>query len=99
MGDFNAAPDSRPIETIAGRLEDAFAGRDDADAPTFPTPYVARGKDGRHTVSVPDRRIDYVFHTSDVSTTDVDVVESLASDHSLVVADLAVSPRGSSRGV
>lgn len=94
VGDFNARPESRPVSTLTSRYEDVLGARGLDDAATFPTPYVdADG--GRDYVDdsveafVPNRRIDYVFCTSGVDHRSADVVHSLASDHSPVVADLS----------
>lgn len=91
VGDFNATPGSPPIEALTERFDDAFEEAGAGNVPTFPSPYVEPGDDpSSYAVSVPDRRIDYVFPAPGVHVTGVDVVESLASDHSLVVADLRV---------
>lgn len=91
VGDFNATPGSSPLELLTGRFDDAFERADRAGTPTFPTPYVEPNDgSGQYSVSVPDRRIDYVLSTPEISVGEVDVIESLASDHSLVFARLSI---------
>ncbi|CAN5864062.1 hypothetical protein BH23ACT4_BH23ACT4_12810 [soil metagenome] len=77
MGDFNARPDWTQIGMItsAGWVDSwAEAGSGDG--------FTSNSADPRY-------RIDYVFHTSDMATTDVGVIQSTASDHFPVVADLS----------
>jgi endonuclease/exonuclease/phosphatase family metal-dependent hydrolase len=96
VGDFNDPPGSPPIATVTDQMTDALERAGCGDHPTFPSPYVEPGPvdlGGRQTdyeVSVPWDRIDYVFTSSDLGVRDADVVESLASDHSVVVADLTI---------
>lgn len=78
MGDFNARPDWEQIEMItsAGWVDTwAEAGSGDG--------FTSNAADPRY-------RIDYIFHTSDITATDVGVIQSTASDHFAVVADLSL---------
>ncbi len=79
VGDFNARPGWAQIEGLlaAGWL-DAWAGAGVGQGLTSPA-------------DDPQHRIDYIFHTPDLETIDVGVIQSLASDHLAVVAD--ISPR------
>lgn len=93
VGDLNAEPGSPPYERLTSSFTDGVAAAD-AAAPTFPSPYVEPdgGKaPGSHTAYVPDRRIDHVLHRPGIESRDARLVHSLASDHSPVVSDLAVS--------
>lgn len=76
VGDMNARPGWRQIDELleAGWVDSwAVAGTGDG--------FTANAADPRY-------RIDYVFHTPDLNTERVEVVESQASDHFAVVADL-----------
>lgn len=77
MGDFNARPKWAQIAMITS------AGWVDT--------WVEAGSgDGFTSNSVDPRyRIDYIFHTSDITADDVGVIQSTASDHFAVVADLS----------
>ncbi len=73
LGDLNAEPDSVPIRTLTN------AGFVDA-SPNGPLTYPA---------VEPEERIDYIFVTPDLSVTEAETRESLASDHFPVWASLA----------
>lgn len=76
VGDLNARPGWRQVEELldAGWV-DAWAEAGSGDGFTS-------------NAAQPEHRIDYVFHTPDLTTVAVEVVESQASDHFAVVADL-----------
>lgn len=78
MGDFNARPEWAQISLIedAGWL-DAW---DEAGT----------GEGLTSSAADPRYRIDYIFHTADVMAVDAGVIQSLASDHFAVVADLLI---------
>jgi endonuclease/exonuclease/phosphatase family metal-dependent hydrolase len=77
VGDLNARPDWRQVEELLA------AGWVDAWSEAGSEPgYTSNAADPRH-------RIDYVLHTSDLTTVDVEVIQSQASDHFAVAADLA----------
>lgn len=89
VGELNASPESDPLDTMTESFEDALAWSDAGTEPTFPSPYVERAeKDNRLSVSAPRARLDYVLHSRDMVGFDGWIVESLASDHSMVVSDL-----------
>jgi endonuclease/exonuclease/phosphatase family metal-dependent hydrolase len=76
VGDLNARPGWRQVDELldAGWVDTwAEAGSGDG--------FTANAAD-------PQYRIDYVLHTPDLSIAGVDVIESQASDHFAVVADL-----------
>jgi endonuclease/exonuclease/phosphatase family metal-dependent hydrolase len=77
VGDLNARPGWRQVEELleAGWV-DAWASAGEGDG------FTANAADPRY-------RIDYVFHTPDLTTERVEVIESQASDHFAVVADLS----------
>ena len=77
MGDFNARPDWAQIEMVevAGWVDSwAEAGTGDG--------FTSNSADPMH-------RIDYIFHTPDMTAVDAGVILSTASDHFPVVADLS----------
>ncbi len=77
MGDFNARPDWAQIAMItsAGWVDTwTEAGSGDG--------FTSNAADPRY-------RIDYIFHTGDMTASDVGVIQSTASDHFAVVADLS----------
>jgi endonuclease/exonuclease/phosphatase family metal-dependent hydrolase len=76
VGDFNARPEWRQVEelTSAGWV-DSWGEAGSGDGLT------SSSDDPRY-------RIDYVFHTPDLVTADVGLIQSLASDHLPVVADI-----------
>lgn len=92
VGDFNARPNSNPIQVITEKMVDVFdvCATDDA---TFPTPYVDTDESDKYTkdfnaVYTPNRRIDYVFVSSDIEPLACEVIHSVASDHSAILVDL-----------
>lgn len=90
-GDFNDTPGSDPIRRLTDAFQTGFDAQETAPQPTFPTPYVEPAADsGRYEVSVPERRIDYVFHSDDIDSNGETVQQSLGSDHSLVVSRLTI---------
>lgn len=77
VGDMNARPDWRQIQEVLD------AGWVDSWAEAGSGPgYTSNAADPRY-------RIDYIFHTPDLEATGVQVIQSQASDHFAVVADLA----------
>lgn len=77
VGDMNARPEWGQIaDLLAAGWVDAWAEAGDGPG------YTANAAN-------PEYRIDYVFHTPDLTTVSVTRVESQASDHFAVVADLA----------
>ncbi|MFP4073407.1 MAG: endonuclease/exonuclease/phosphatase family protein [Actinomycetota bacterium] len=78
VGDLNARPGWRQVEELldAGWVDSwAEAGSGDG--------FTSNAADPQH-------RIDYVFHTRDMTAAGVEVIASQASDHFAVVADIAV---------
>ncbi|WP_254547100.1 endonuclease/exonuclease/phosphatase family protein [Halomarina pelagica] len=81
-GDFNATPGSRPIGAVTDEYVDAFAVVGNGDSYTYP---------GVYTDAAPEKRIDYVFVSDDVSVDDAGIAEeTLVSDHLPTVADLRI---------
>ncbi|MFC5649973.1 endonuclease/exonuclease/phosphatase family protein [Paenibacillus solisilvae] len=88
VGDFNAKPGSAEILKITAQYKDVFAELGQNDTFTIPSSYV---DPITGAVSKPDSRIDYVFTTDDVQFRAADVIDSIASDHIAVTADLLVT--------
>ena len=76
-GDLNARPDALEIDPLFVMLRDAWDTRQEEGDPGYTFP-----------ADAPDRRIDYILHSPDFEVVDVFVVDSQASDHMAVVADL-----------
>ncbi len=74
VGDLNARPDAPELQPLLARLHDAWRGRPDPGF-TFPA-------------DAPDRRIDYILHSAHFEVTAADVLDTTASDHRPVVAEL-----------
>lgn len=79
-GDFNETDSSPAVAGLAAsaNLQD-LAGSLGADAPTFPA-------------DAPTSRIDFIFATPRIRCTCAAVIESLASDHLPVLADIDILP-------
>jgi endonuclease/exonuclease/phosphatase family metal-dependent hydrolase len=77
VGDFNAPPDAPELTPLWTELVDGWEVTGDGAGLTYPT-------------VDPVKRIDYVTHSHNVETLDTDVVQTNASDHLPVVADLVV---------
>ncbi|HEY5889799.1 MAG TPA: endonuclease/exonuclease/phosphatase family protein [Acidimicrobiia bacterium] len=77
MGDFNARPDWDQIAQI-----ESAGWIDSWDEAGMGDGFTSGAAD-------PMYRIDYIFHTSDVTTIDVGMIQSTASDHFPVVADFS----------
>jgi endonuclease/exonuclease/phosphatase family metal-dependent hydrolase len=75
VGDFNAEPAAPELAPLWTRLADAWPAGE--PGPTYPA-------------DVPAKRIDYVTMSPGVHARGVRVIETLASDHRPVVADLSV---------
>jgi endonuclease/exonuclease/phosphatase family metal-dependent hydrolase len=76
VGDFNARPGWRQIEElVAAGWVDAWAEAGEGDG------FTSNARDPRF-------RIDYVFHTPDLAALDAGVIQSRASDHFAVAADI-----------
>lgn len=78
LGDLNARPDAAELGPLWAVLDDAWAvAHPSEQGLTYPT-------------TLPDRRIDYVTVNSRVHVREVTVIQTQASDHLPVVAELAV---------
>ncbi len=75
LGDFNAGPDAPELAPLWTRLSDAWTSAE--PGPTYPA-------------DVPAKRIDFVTVSAGVRARGATVLDTLASDHRPVVADLAV---------
>lgn len=81
VGDFNAEPHAAELAPLWTRLVDSWRVTGSGDGHTFPA--------GR-----PIKRIDYITHSPLIQTRQVEVLDTPASDHLPVIADLVVR-RGS----
>jgi len=80
FGDLNAPPDAPELAPLFSRLRDAWHGRSDAG---FTYPALA-----------PTKRIDYVLTSAGIRVIAASVLDTRASDHRPVIADLVLR-RGS----
>lgn len=78
LGDLNAEPNSPEVDTLTAEFQDVLAGSG-LEGMTFPS-------------DNPDTRIDYVLVRSVAGVKSARVVDSLASDHRPVLAEVQVSP-------
>lgn len=78
VGDLNATPDSTEMQQLMTGFTDVFA---------------ALGQDRDYTMPVgnPDRRIDYILARGEVEPLLARVVQTAASDHLPVIADVSVA--------
>lgn len=76
VGDLNAPPDAPELAPLWEALNDAWANE--------------RGAGHTYPASDPVKRIDYVLASPDIAVKDARVLDTLASDHLPVVADLAL---------
>jgi len=76
VGDFNAPPEAPELAPLWGPLVDSWTG--------------GPGTGLTYPAAAPVKRIDYVTHSPNVETVSAEVVQTLASDHLPVVADLRV---------
>jgi endonuclease/exonuclease/phosphatase family metal-dependent hydrolase len=77
VGDLNARPDAPEMQPLYTRFEDAWVEGGEGPGYTYPA-------------EAPDRRIDYVLVSPDVSVREAHVPRTLASDHLPVVAEVEV---------
>src|SRR5690625_1439848 len=79
-GDLNARPGADELQPLFSRLSDVWAVNDSEKEPgyTFPS-------------DQPDRRIDYILHSGQFQVKRAFTVDTQASDHLPVVADLLLS--------
>ncbi len=76
VGDFNARPGWRQVdELLAAGWVDSWVEAGDGDG------FTSNSRDPRY-------RIDYIFHTPDLTAVDIGVIPSTASDHFPVAADI-----------
>lgn len=83
VGDFNDVPSGEAYKLMRRQFDDVWLGRNESD-PGFSYP-----------ADKPAKRIDYIFARSSdsISTKRAWIVETLASDHVPVVADLEIGSR------
>src|SRR6185437_12078807 len=74
LGDLNATPDAPELQPLLGRLHDVWDG--------------SRGPGFTYPADVPRERIDYILVSPPFRVRDVRVIDTQASDHRPVVAEL-----------
>lgn len=80
IGDLNAQPHAAELQPLLDTLHDAWPA-ESGPGHTFPA-------------DAPDRRIDYILHSSHFRVRAIDVPVTTASDHRPVVADLVLTGEG-----
>ncbi|HSI66088.1 MAG TPA: endonuclease/exonuclease/phosphatase family protein [Planococcus sp. (in: firmicutes)] len=75
VGDFNQEPDSEPIQTMEQRFSDVFGNME-----SHPSTYKKNGNHGK--------KIDYIFHDENWQVEKSVVIDTEASDHFPVVAEM-----------
>ena len=75
MGDLNAVPESIEMQPMYANYLDVFA--DQPEAYTY-------------SAINPTKRIDYIFTSSDIKTVETDVLNTLASDHLPITAEIVL---------
>ncbi|MBO1579116.1 endonuclease/exonuclease/phosphatase family protein [Bacillus sp. XF8] len=80
VGDFNATPESAEMLKMTEQYKDVFA---------------VLGQDGDYTIPVdnPNRRIDYIFTSEDVKIRTGEVIDTFASDHLPITAELVLTKK------
>lgn len=76
LGDLNATPDAAELQPLLGRLNDSWEA--------------SRGPGFTYPADFPRERIDYVLMSPAFRVRDVHVLDTQASDHRPVIADLAI---------
>ncbi|MFC7364627.1 MULTISPECIES: endonuclease/exonuclease/phosphatase family protein [Bhargavaea] len=86
-GDFNAVPDNPQIERVRSKFQDAFAGAGPKESLTFPS----RSSDTcAFGMKEPAARIDYLFARGVEEIRNARVIDSSASDHMPIMAELVM---------
>jgi endonuclease/exonuclease/phosphatase family metal-dependent hydrolase len=75
MGDLNATPESSEMEPMFAHYKDAFANQNEAYT---------------YSAESPSKRIDYIFTSANIKTEDARVIQTLASDHLPLTADIVL---------
>lgn len=90
-GDFNANPEQPQLNRFRNALNDVFADVEEGKSFTYPAPH-QDGSDG--VMLKPITRIDYIWTDSPVPPKQASVIETSASDHLPIVAELVLSHAG-----
>lgn len=77
MGDLNAEPQDPELSPLFDVFEDSWALAGDGAGLTFPA-------------AAPEKRIDFILTSPDIEVLDAQVIQTGASDHLPVVADVAI---------
>ncbi|PTX59987.1 endonuclease/exonuclease/phosphatase family metal-dependent hydrolase [Melghirimyces profundicolus] len=84
VGDMNATPQAQELKPLFNSFQDAWSTNGEQNGFTY-------------SALDPVKRIDYIFATPGIQMRTADVIETLASDHLPVVADVTLT-RVSNRG-
>ncbi|MCJ1909710.1 endonuclease/exonuclease/phosphatase family protein [Planococcus ruber] len=90
-GDFNANPEQPQLNRFRNALNDVFADVEEGKSFTYPAPH-QDGSDG--VMLKPITRIDYIWTDSAMPPKQASVIETSASDHLPIVAELVLSHAG-----
>lgn len=90
VGDFNMTPGSTPHRLLTGLLADTFVEAGSGSGATFPNaPRIGPLRIPLWPAPWPILRLDYVFHSEEVSAREVHLGDGAGSDHRPVIARLA----------
>ncbi|GGC83606.1 metal-dependent hydrolase [Thalassobacillus devorans] len=78
LGDMNATPEAPELEPLFDRFTDAWSSVSVEPGYTY-------------SALSPNKRIDYIFVSESIEVQDAEVIDTLASDHLPVVADLSLN--------
>jgi endonuclease/exonuclease/phosphatase family metal-dependent hydrolase len=80
LGDLNARPDSAEMQLIAeAGLVDAWTE-------------AGQGSGYTYASNAPNKRIDFIWHSADLTAVEIEVIQTLASDHMPVLATFKLAP-------
>ncbi|MGJ9404790.1 endonuclease/exonuclease/phosphatase family protein [Nesterenkonia aurantiaca] len=89
VGDLNATPDAPELQPLFSVFTDTFAALGQNDDYTFGPDL--EGLPGSGSVENPSLRIDYILTARGVTATSANVIQTTASDHLPIVAELSIT--------
>ena len=89
VGDLNAEPDAPELQPLFSVFTDSFAALGQDDDYTFGPDL--EGLPGSGSVENPSLRIDYILTARGATATSARVVQTTASDHLPIVAELSIT--------
>ncbi|MFB4169656.1 endonuclease/exonuclease/phosphatase family protein [Virgibacillus sp. JSM 102003] len=78
VGDMNATPDALELQPLFNRFNDAWTEAGSGSGDTYPE-------------TSPEKRIDYIFTSQDLSPTNTQVIDTEASDHLPVMTEVVLT--------